>query len=64
MQLYFYIMILSPVTNEPVNLWILLHRCYWSVPQLCQSFVAPVPTCCWHQIQKKHMFTKRINLMR
>ena len=40
------IMILSPVTNEPVYLWNVPNRCLWSIPKLSQSFAAPVPTCC------------------
>ena len=44
MPLSYPIMILSPVTNEPVYLWNVPNRSFWSVRQLSQSFVAPVPT--------------------
>ena len=36
------IMILSPVTNEPVYLWNVPGRCFRSILQLSQSFVAHV----------------------
>ena len=43
------IVILSPGTSEPVHLWNVPNRFFWSSQQLSQSFVAPVPIC-GHQI--------------
>ena len=38
------ILILLPVTSEPVYLWNAPNRWFLSIQQLSQSFVAPVPT--------------------
>lgn len=35
----------SPVTNQPVYLWNVPHRCSWCIPQHSQSFDGPEPTC-------------------
>ena len=42
------IIILSPVTGEPVYLWEVQNRCLGSIPQLFQSIVA----------QSEHIFTE------
>lgn len=60
LSLSFPIMIPSLVTNEPVDLC--------NVPNRCCCFCLLLPlsqqTCCWHQIQDKHIFkTKTMKLM-
>ncbi len=47
------VMILSPVTSEPVHLWNFPNRWFWSGPQLSRSFAAPVPTCLKHVVGLK-----------
>ncbi len=51
----------SSVTNEPFYLWKVWNRCFWSIPPLSQSAVAPVLRCLnvlLEQIQNKTIFTK------
>lgn len=54
MPLSYQVMILSPVTDEPVHLWDVPHTFSLSFDCSCPNLFEK---CYWYQIQNRHIFT-------